>query len=145
LVLYREEWSTPVNLKVFNVNKEKGGFTIEGVGGGKQTRSLQLKDKQGREWVLRTIDKDPTAAIPQNFRQSFASNIVQDMISAAHPYAPLAIPRWQIPQVSGGGTKFLRSRRSIIRYKPLFANVCLSGRILMKKLTIKAVLSYLLE
>ncbi len=49
---YRKEWSTPVNLKVFNVNKEKGGFTIEGVGGGKQTRSLQLKDKQGREWAL---------------------------------------------------------------------------------------------
>ena len=44
------------------------------------------------EWTLRTIDKDPTAAIPENFRQSFASNIVQDLISAAHPYAPLAIP-----------------------------------------------------
>ena len=89
---YRKEWSTPVSLKVFNINKEKGGFTIEGIGGGKQTKSLHLIDKKGVEWTLRTIDKDPTAAIPENFRQSFASNIVQDMISAAHPYAPLAIP-----------------------------------------------------
>ena len=37
---YRKEWSTPVSLKVFNINKEKGGFTIEGIGGGKQTKSL---------------------------------------------------------------------------------------------------------
>lgn len=62
---YRKEWSTPVKLKVFNINKEKGGFTIDGVGGGKQTKSLKLKDKNGRDWTLRTIDKDPELAIPR--------------------------------------------------------------------------------
>ena len=24
---YRPEWTTPVNMKVFNINKERGGFT----------------------------------------------------------------------------------------------------------------------
>lgn len=85
---YRKEWSEPVQLKVFNINKEKGGFKIEGLGGGNQTKSLKLKDKKGDEWSLRTIDKDPDKAIPENFRNSFASAIIQDMISAAHPYAP---------------------------------------------------------
>jgi hypothetical protein len=89
---YREEWSTKVNMKVFHLNNTKGGFKITGLGGGKQTKSLKLEDKSGKEWTLRTIDKDPELAIPQNFRNSIAENIVQDLISAAHPYAPLAIP-----------------------------------------------------
>jgi hypothetical protein len=122
---YREEWSTPVNLKVFNVNKEKGGFTIEGMGGGKQTKSLQLKDKQGKEWTLRTIDKDPTAAIPENFRQSFASNIVQDLISAAHPYAPLSISTLADTTnviVFTPEFFYVPDDPTLGYYKPLFAN-----------------------
>lgn len=129
---YRKEWSTPVSLKVFNVNQEKGGFTIEGVGGGKQTKSLQLLDKQGREWALRTIDKDPTAAIPVNFRESFASNIVQDLISAAHPYAPLTIPVLADTAgilVSPPEFFFVPDDPALGYYKPLFANkVCLLER-----------------
>ncbi|MGZ8549016.1 MAG: metallophosphoesterase [Chitinophagaceae bacterium] len=129
---YRKEWSTPVNLKVFNVNKEKGGFTIEGVGGGKQTRSLKLKDKQGMEWSLRTIDKDPTAAIPRNFRESFASNIVQDLISAAHPFSPLAIPTLADTTgvlVSTPEFFYVPDDPSLGYYKPLFANkICMLER-----------------
>jgi hypothetical protein len=89
---YRQEWSTPVMFKEFNIKKEKGGFTIEGRGGGKQTKSLSLVDKQGNEWALRTIDKDPEKAIPENFRGGPIQYVVQDMISASHPYAPLVVP-----------------------------------------------------
>lgn len=89
---YRKEWSIPVKMKVFNVNKEMGGFTIESLGGGKQTKSLKLKDKNGQEWALRSIDKDPEKAIPAGFRGTFAAEIVQDAISASHPYAPLTVP-----------------------------------------------------
>jgi hypothetical protein len=89
---YRSEWSTPVMFKMFNINTEKGGFTITGRGGGKQTKSLQLLDKDGVEWVLRTIDKDPEQAIPENFRGGAARDIVQDMISASFPYGPLIVP-----------------------------------------------------
>ena len=89
---YRKEWSTLVNFNVFNLNKEKGGFKILSLGGGKQTSSLRLLDKDGKEWTLRTIDKDPEKAIPENFRNSLAQDIVQDMISASHPYSAIAIP-----------------------------------------------------
>ena len=129
---YRREWSTPVSLKVFNINKEKGGFKIDGVGGGKQTKSLHLVDKNGLEWTLRTIDKDPTFAVPQNFRQSFASNIVQDMISAAHPYAPLAIPALADTLgtlVAKPEFFYVPDDPSLGYYKPFFANkVCLLER-----------------
>lgn len=88
---YRNVWSQPVKLKVFRLKEERGGFKIKSMGGGKQTKSLTLEDKNGKEWSLRTIDKDPELALPENLRNTVASEIVQDMISAAHPYAPLPL------------------------------------------------------
>jgi len=89
---YRKEWNTPITLKVFNIKKEKGGLEIKSLGGGKQTKSLRLVDKNGKEWTLRTVDKDPEKALPQNLRGTLAQGIVQDMISASYPYAPLVVP-----------------------------------------------------
>jgi hypothetical protein len=88
---YRKEWNTPVTLKVFNLRKEKGGLEIKSLGGGKQTKSLKLSDKNGKEWTLRTVDKDPEKALPANLRGTMAQGIVQDMISASHPYGPLVV------------------------------------------------------
>ena len=126
---YRAEWSTPVNLRVFNINKERGGFKIISLGGGKQTRSLKLIDKDKREWTLRTIDKDPEKAIPENFRNSLAQDIVQDMISASHPYSAIAVPSIAnaikitvpVPEFF-----FVPDDPAFGYYRPLFANkVCL--------------------
>ncbi|NCI45897.1 BamA/TamA family outer membrane protein [Sediminibacterium sp. WSJ-3] len=89
---YREEWSTKVKLKVFNLRKEKGGLRVTGVGGGKQTASLRMRDKNGKEWSLRSIDKNPEKAMPEFLRGSVAQDIVSDMISASHPYGALAVP-----------------------------------------------------
>jgi hypothetical protein len=89
---YRKEWAAKVHMKVFDLHKEKGGMTIQSLGGGKQTTSLRLKDKQGKEWTLRTIDKNPENAIPAFLRGSIAQDIIEDMISASHPYGALAIP-----------------------------------------------------
>jgi hypothetical protein len=89
---YRPEWSTPVNMKVFNINKERGGLTAVGLGGGTQTKSLRLKDKKGKEWVLRSVDKIPTGALPPEFRGTISPDLVKDFNSASHPYAPLTIP-----------------------------------------------------
>lgn len=126
---YRKEWSIPVNFRVFNINKEKGGLKILSLGGGKQTRSLKLIDKDEREWTLRTIDKDPEMAIPENFRNSLAQDIVQDMISASHPYSAIAVPAIAnaikvtvpVPEFF-----FVPDDPTLGFYRPLFANkVCL--------------------
>src|SRR5436190_11832582 len=129
---YRKEWSQPVGMKMFNLTQEKGGFKILSLGGGKQTKSLKLQDKDGYEWSLRTIDKDPEKAIPENFRNSVAKDIVQDLISAANPYAPLTVP------VLAKGARviqaspelfFVPDDPSLGYYRPLFANtVCLLER-----------------
>ncbi len=89
---YRAEWSTPVNMKVFNIRKEKGGLTVTGFGGGQQTRTLTLKDKKGREWILKVLDKNPERVIPENFRALRSNEVSKDFISSTHPYAPMPIP-----------------------------------------------------
>ncbi len=126
---YRKEWSQPVQMRMFNVTKEKGGFKILSLGGGKQTRSLKLQDKNGEEWSLRTIDKDPEKAIPENFRNSVAKDIVQDLISAANPYAPLTVPIMaQAVGVKQASPElfFVPDDPSLGYYRPMFANtVCL--------------------
>jgi len=89
---YRQEWATPVQLKVFDIEKTKGGFEIDRLGGGKQTKSLKLKGKDGKKWSLRTVDKDPEGAVPEALRGTIAQGIVQDMISAQHPFGALMVP-----------------------------------------------------
>jgi Calcineurin-like phosphoesterase/Omp85 superfamily domain len=89
---YRPEWSTPVNMKVFNINSEKGGLKIRSLGGGKQTKSLQLMDKEGKEWILRSMVKNSARVIPDVYQSSLAKNLVTELSSASHPYAALMIP-----------------------------------------------------
>lgn len=86
---YRNEWSTPVTLPIFHLNTT--GLKIKELGGGQQTKSLRLEDKYGREWALRTIDKDVEMAIPPIVRHTLGQRVTQDMVSGAHPYAPLAV------------------------------------------------------
>ncbi|MEZ5017226.1 MAG: BamA/TamA family outer membrane protein [Flavipsychrobacter sp.] len=89
---YRKLWATPVKLKVFDLKEEQGGLSILKRGGGQQTKSLRLEDSLGKQWVLRTVQKDPEKALPSNLRGTIAKSIVQDQISAANPYAPLVVP-----------------------------------------------------
>ncbi|OQP66992.1 metallophosphoesterase [Niastella vici] len=126
---YRNIWAQPVNFKVFRLKEEHGGFKIKSMGGGKQTKSLTLEDKNGKEWSLRTIDKDPELALPENLRNTVASEIVQDMISAAHPYAPLPVASLatslHIPHAT---PKFYLVPDDLAFgiYRPMFANkVCM--------------------
>ncbi|THU41631.1 metallophosphoesterase [Niastella caeni] len=126
---YRKVWAEPVNLKVFRLHEEHGGFKIKSIGGGKQTKSLTLEDKNGKEWSLRTIDKDPELALPENLRNTVASEIVQDMISAAHPYAPLPVASLATSaRIPHADPEFFLVPDDLAfgTYRPLFANkVCM--------------------
>jgi hypothetical protein len=90
---YRDIWATPVKIKVLDLATEAGGLTPKVRGGGMQTRSLTLKDKDGHEWVLRSVDKDPASALPMFWRKTFLSRIVRDQTAASYPYGALIIPK----------------------------------------------------
>ncbi len=87
---YREEWATQIEVPVFDMWAQ--GLRIEQQEGGFQDRSLRLADDAGRQWVLRSIRKFPERVTPEMVRGPLAGEVVQDQISASHPYAALTIP-----------------------------------------------------
>jgi hypothetical protein len=88
---YRKVWETPVRLPVFHLSEH--GFTIKELGGGNQTLSLQLTDRKGRSWSLRTVDKNVVGALPPFMQKTIVVKLAQEQVSGAHPYAPLIVAR----------------------------------------------------
>jgi len=89
---YRDVWKTPIEVPVFDIGSEKGGLKIVQRGGGMQTKSLRLQAEDGKQYVLRSIEKYPENAVPEILRNTFAVDLVQDQISAAHPYGAIVVP-----------------------------------------------------
>ena len=86
---WRKEWITPVSFSVFNMDTTAGGLTPIKKGGGHETKTLRMKGANGKEYVLRTIDKSLDVLVPDEFKGSFINDVVNDQISTAHPYGPL--------------------------------------------------------
>jgi hypothetical protein len=86
---YRREWEQQVTLPVFRLSETS--FKVVELGGGMQTKSLKLEDRAGKQWALRTIDKDVSGAMPKLLKNTFAQKMSQDQISAAMPYGVLII------------------------------------------------------
>ena len=89
---YRELWATPVEVPVVNLDTMKGGLTPIKRGGGLQTLSLRMENADGKQFVIRTINKDPSKALAKKFKQTLVSSLVQDGISASNPYGAFIIP-----------------------------------------------------
>ncbi|MEI9955486.1 MAG: hypothetical protein WDM90_04055 [Ferruginibacter sp.] len=89
---YRKEWAEKVKLPVIKLSVIKGGLTPLQRGGGHQSLSLRLQDSNGKEWVLRSVNKYPEVLLPEALRESVAKDIVVDAMSAQHPYSALAVP-----------------------------------------------------
>lgn len=87
---YRQEWAAEVEVPVFDMWAR--GLHIEKKGGGHQTKSIRLANDEGRHWVLRSIRKYPERATPEVLRGTFAGDVVQDQISASHPYSAFVVP-----------------------------------------------------
>ena len=88
----RVVWAAPVKLRILHLSTEKGGLKILQLGGGNQTRSLRLQDSSGRQWVLRTLQKYPDRKLSDNLKKTIASDILQDQVSATHPFSSLVVP-----------------------------------------------------
>lgn len=126
---YRKEWAMPVKFRVFYVNKEKGGFTILKLSGGKQSKSLHLMDRDGKRWVLRTLNKSIDKLVPPNFQESFAHDLVKDMISSSDPYGALGVPPLAAALHIAHASPtyyFVPDDNALGQYRPVFANsICM--------------------
>jgi hypothetical protein len=68
---YRREWTTPVSFPVLYISSIDGGLTPLKVGGGKESKSLRLLSANGREYVLRTMDKTADSLVPHALKGTF--------------------------------------------------------------------------
>ncbi len=98
---YRDVYGTPVTAKVATLDTLMGGFTVDRKGGGHQTRSLRLKDKDGRAYNLRALRKSAVQFlqsvafkdkfVQEEFKNTFTEDLILDFYTSAHPYASLAV------------------------------------------------------
>lgn len=89
---YRDVWAAPVNVRIFDLKKEKGGLKVVKKGGGQQTLSLRLEAKDGKQYALRSLEKYTERSIPSILRKMFIAKLIQDQMSMTNPYACLVIP-----------------------------------------------------
>lgn len=97
---YRSSWTAPVSVNVFDISSEKGGLTPIRLGGGMQTKSLRLEDANGKEYLLRSIQKDPARKfLPADMQNTVVGDIMRDQIAMSHPYGAFTIA----PLAEGAG------------------------------------------
>src|SRR6185436_1497598 len=69
---YRDLWTTPLTVPVLSLDDYGGGLRPFVRGGSHQTKSLRLNGADGREYVFRSIDKDPSPSLPPELRGTYA-------------------------------------------------------------------------
>jgi len=99
---YRNLYGKKIKAPVAYLDTLYGGLEVIRAGGGHQTRSLRLKDKQGRDYNLRALKKSAlqflqTVAfkdtpVSEDFENTLAEQAIQDFYTAAHPYAFMVVP-----------------------------------------------------
>ncbi len=98
---YREEFSKKVTVPTVNLDTLFGGLTPTRKGGGHQSKSVRLEDKQGREYVMRALRKNAVQYlqavafkdqyIEGQFDDTYTEGLLLDVFTGSHPYAPFTI------------------------------------------------------
>lgn len=98
---YREYYSIPVTAKVATLDTLMGGLTPIRKGGGTQSKTLRLKTKDGKQYVIRAMKKNASQYIQaamfkdqfvqQQFENTASEDLVEDVFTGAYPYAPFIV------------------------------------------------------
>ncbi|MEO1051440.1 MAG: hypothetical protein AAFX87_12495 [Bacteroidota bacterium] len=88
---YRNDWTTPVSIPYLNLSTKFGGLEPYKKGGGRQTTSLKLRNPEGKEYVFRSVNKDPSKAIDYRLRETIFSRVLRDQTTTQHPYGAMAV------------------------------------------------------
>ena len=98
---YRSTYGQPILAPVANLDSLKGGLTPLISGGGNQSLSLRLADKNGTQYVMRGVRKSvsrflQTAVftdqyVMESFDNTWAEGFIYDFYTTAHPYTPFII------------------------------------------------------
>ncbi|MVX34418.1 BamA/TamA family outer membrane protein [Myroides sp. LoEW2-1] len=98
---YRDTYGTPIEVPIADITKINGGLTPTISGGGNQSMSLRLVDKDGKEYVMRGIKKSvarfvQTAVfkdqyVMNSFDNTWAERFIYDFYTTSHPYTAFVL------------------------------------------------------
>ena len=98
---YRKYYSTPIAAKVVTLDTLLDGLTPIRKGGGTQSRTLRLKSKDGKQYVMRAMKKNAAQYIQasmfknqyvqKQFENTASEDLVKDVFTGAYPYAPFVV------------------------------------------------------
>ena len=98
---YRQYFGTEVAAPIVYLDTLFGGLEPVRKGGGHQSKSLRLKDKKGREYVMRALRKNAVQYlqavafkdqyIEGQFKNTATEALLMDAFTGSHPYAPFTI------------------------------------------------------
>ena len=87
---YRKEWNTAFRVRNFYLDSTLEGLMPSQEGGGRQSKTLRLRDKNSKDYVLRSVNKDFSRAL-NNMDGTFIARVTKDQVSMGHPYAAYTI------------------------------------------------------
>jgi hypothetical protein len=100
---YRKIYGTDVTAKVVLLDTLYGGLHVVRAGGGHQTRSLRLEDKDGRTYNMRALKKSAVQflqtvivkdkKVENDFKNTIPEDLILDFYTAAQPYGAFTIPK----------------------------------------------------
>lgn len=97
---YRHYYNLPVEANTVQLDTLFGGVTPTISGGGNQSESLRLIDKDGKEYVMRALKKNATRFLQSAFRDqnamasfkdTYAEKFIYDFYTSSHPFTPFII------------------------------------------------------
>lgn len=95
---YRKYYGTQVTAPTVNLDTLMGGLEPVKKGGGHQSKSLRLRRKDGREYVMRALRKSAELYLQSmafqdqyvldDLKETYTQELLQDFYTGAHPYGP---------------------------------------------------------
>ncbi|MEO1009744.1 MAG: metallophosphoesterase [Bacteroidota bacterium] len=98
---YRKYYATKVKAQTVDLDTLFGGLKPIRRGGGNQSKSLRLRHKSGKEYVMRALRKKADLYLQamafkeqylsDELQDSYLTTFLEDFYTGAHPYAPFTI------------------------------------------------------
>ncbi len=98
---YRKYFGESVTAPVAMLDTLYGGLKVTKKGGGHQSYSIRLEDKNGKEYSMRSLRKNAlkflkfkipgVAYTEDDYDDTFTENIISDFFTTAHPYMQLVV------------------------------------------------------
>lgn len=100
---YRKYFGQKIIAPTVSLDTLYGGLKPVRKGGGHQSKSLRLEDKDGKEYVMRALRKNAVQYLQAvafknqyvegQFSNTFTEDLLLDVFTGSHPYAPFTIDK----------------------------------------------------